>query len=57
MLKPFKLCNDPLQDEIRFPDDSQLDIIGFTLLYLKMAVMPLVPETKMTDVGKLISLG
>ena len=31
--------------------------IGFTLLYFKMAVMPLVPETKMTDVGKLISLG
>ena len=32
-------------------------IIGFTLLYFKMAVMPLVPETKMADVGKLISLG
>ena len=30
--------------------------IGFTLLYLKMAMMPLVPETKMTDIGKLISL-
>ena len=28
--------------------------IGFTLLYFKM---PLVPETKMADVGKLISLG
>ena len=29
----------------------------FTLLYFKMAVIPLVPETKMMDVGKLISLG
>ena len=32
-------------------------LIGFTLLYFKMAVIPLVPETKMADVGKLISLG
>ena len=31
--------------------------IGFTLQYFKMAVMPLVPETKIADVGKLISLG
>ena len=31
--------------------------IGFTLLYFKMAVMPLVLETKMADVTKLISLG
>ena len=31
--------------------------IGFTLLYFKMAVIPLVPETKMVDVSKLISLG
>ena len=31
--------------------------IGFTFLYFKMAMMPLVPETKMADVGKLISLG
>ena len=31
--------------------------IGFTLLYFKMAVMPLVPETKIAGVGKLISLG
>ena len=31
--------------------------IGFTVLYFKMALMPLVPETKMADVGKLISLG
>ena len=30
--------------------------IGFTLLYFKMAIMPLVLETKMADVGKLISL-
>ena len=30
---------------------------GFTILYFKMAVMPLVPETKIADVGKLISLG
>ena len=33
------------------------DLIGFTLLYFKMAVMPLVPEAKMADVGKLISRG
>ena len=31
--------------------------IGFTLLYFKMAMMPLVLETKMADIGKLISLG
>ena len=31
--------------------------IGFTLLYFKMAVIPLVPETKMVDVDKLISFG
>ena len=31
--------------------------IGFTFLYFKMAVKPLVPETKMVDVGKLISFG
>ena len=36
---------------------TNFHIIGFTLLYFKMAVMPLVPETKMADVGKLISLG
>ena len=36
---------------------SFVEIIGFTLLYFKMAVMPLVLETKMTDVGKLISPG
>ena len=29
--------------------------IGFTLLYFKMAVIPLVPETKMVDVVKLMS--
>ena len=29
---------------------------GFTLIYFKMAVIPLVPETKMVDIGKLISL-
>ena len=33
------------------------EVIGFTFLYFKMAVIPLVPETKMMDVGKLISLG
>ena len=33
------------------------NIIGFTLLYFKMSVIPLVLETKMVDVGKLISLG
>ena len=37
--------------------ESLLRSIGFTLLYFKMAVMPLVPETKMTDAGKLIGLG
>ena len=31
--------------------------IGFTLLYFKMVMIPLVPETKMANVGKLISLG
>ena len=30
--------------------------IGFKLLYFKTAIMPLVPETKMADVSKLISL-
>ena len=30
--------------------------IGFTLLYFKMDVMPLVPETKMADVSILIGL-
>ena len=30
--------------------------IGFTRIYFKMAVIPLVPETKMEDVGKLINL-
>ena len=32
-------------------------LIRFTFLYFKMAVMPLVPETKIADVDKLISLG
>ena len=31
--------------------------IGFILLYFKMAVMPPILETKMADIGKLISLG
>ena len=31
-------------------------LIGFTLLYFKMAVIPLVPETKMAGVGKVICL-
>ena len=31
-------------------------VIRFTLLYFRMAVIPLVPETKMMDVSKLISL-
>ena len=35
---------------------NRTSTIGFTLLYFKMAVMPLVPETKMADVCKLISL-
>ena len=34
----------------------QVTLIGFTLLYFKMAMTPLVPETKMADVSKLISL-
>ena len=33
------------------------EFIGFTLLYFKMVALPLVPETKMVKVGKLISLG
>ena len=32
-------------------------IIGLTLLYFKMDVMPLIPETKMADISMLISLG
>ena len=32
------------------------DTTGFTLLYYKIVVMPLVPETKMADVSILISL-
>ena len=36
---------------------SWLTIIGFTLLYFKMDVMPLVPETKMVNVSILIILG
>ena len=31
--------------------------IGVTLLYFKIDVMPLVPETKMADASILISLG
>ena len=31
--------------------------IGFTLIYFKMDIMPLVPETKMADVSILISRG
>ena len=30
------------------------ELIGFTFLYFKMTVVPLVPETKIADVGKLI---
>ena len=36
---------------------NRTSTIRFTLLYFKMAIMPLVPETKMADVGKQISLG
>ena len=32
------------------------EFIGFILLYFKMAIMPLVPKTKMADAGRLISL-
>ena len=31
--------------------------VGFTLLYFKIGVMLLVLETKMVDIGKIISLG
>ena len=34
-----------------------MSTIGFTLLYFQMAIMPLIPETKMVGVCKLISLG
>ena len=37
-------------------EESFRGIIGFTLLHFKMAVIPLALETKMVDVGKLISL-
>ena len=33
----------------------RIDPNRFTFLYFKMAVLPLVPETKMADVGKLIT--
>ena len=47
----------PLLSEKTLMDLLQVNYtIGFTLLYFKMAVIPLVPETKMVDVGKLISL-
>ena len=36
---------------------NRTSTIGFTLLYSKMAVMSLVPKTKMVDVGKLTSFG
>ena len=39
-----------------FDNNCYIMSIGFTLLYFKMAVIPLVPETKMVDIGKLISL-
>ena len=43
--------------EIHFVSLYSTEVIGFTLLYLKMDVMPLFPETKMADVSILISLG
>ena len=36
--------------------NCQSDTLGYTHLYFKMAMIPLVPETKMVDIGKLISL-
>ena len=36
---------------------ARVQIMGFTPLYFRMTVMPLVPETNMADVGNLISLG
>ena len=42
---------------IRIHGSNSDHCIGFTLLYFKMTMMPLVPETKMADVGILISLG
>ena len=36
---------------------NRMSTIGFTLLCSKMAIMPLLPKTKMADIGKLIHLG
>ena len=41
----------------RISDKKKQSLIGFILLYFKMVVVPLVPDTKMVDVRKLISVG
>ena len=47
----------PLISNSSSPLLNPLETLGFTLLYFKMAVMPLVPQTEMADVAKLMSLG
>ena len=47
----------PTDKTILKEENLRFSYIGFTLLYFKMAVMPLVPDTKMADFGKLICLG
>ena len=45
-------------EAFRWKNIQRLDfLIRFTLRYFKMTVMPLVTETKMADVGKLICFG
>ena len=46
-----------LPDCVMPSSDTLVDVIGFTLIYFKMDVVPCVPETKMADVSILISLG
>ena len=49
--------NKKKQQKKNKPNLRPFSLIGFTFLYFKMTVIPLVPETKMADVGKLIILG
>ena len=48
------------EKEDKLIDGNNLCCLGYriyTPIFFKMAVIPLVPETKMVDVGKRISLG
>ena len=52
-----KMLSYPWHQTTKHRTNVMSELMGFTLLYFKMVVMLLVPETKMADVGKLISLG